>query len=158
MASEAAIVSLRDESGENERQPMAKKVHSKRSTATRRSRAKPAAAARPAKARKASGARKTSAGAGGSKARATRPQSGKSAADALAALIESPLVADVLAAGAAAALAVIAQRGLSRRSEGGSKAALKGAAKAAAAAMGARIAEEIDEIMQSAKESKRKGA
>ncbi len=84
-----------------------------------------------------------------------RGQSSKSAADALIGLLESPLVADILAAGAAAALAAIAQRGLSRRQDGSSKAALKNAAKAAATAMGARISEELDEILASAKESRR---
>lgn len=137
---------------------MAKKVETKRSTGSRRTRAKPAVAARPAKRPTVSGTRKAGAKSGRTKSRATRAQSGKSAADALAAILESPLVADVLAAGAAAALAVIAQRGLSRRGEGGSKAALRTAARAAATAMGVRIAEEFDEIMQSAKESKRKGA
>jgi hypothetical protein len=44
---------------------------------------------------------------------------------------------------------------VSRRREGGSKQALKNAAKAAAAAMGARLSEEFDEILQSAKKSKR---
>ena len=84
---------------------------------------------------------------------------GKSAADMLLGLLESPLVADILAVGAAAALAAIAQRGLGRGGgERSSRAALKTAARAAAAAMGTRIAEEIDEIMRSAKESKRERA
>ena len=90
----------------------------------------------------------------------TRDRGGESkgAADALIGLLESPLVADILAAGAAAALAAIAQRGLSRRETGSSRAALKNAAKAAAAAMGARIAEEIEEIMKSSKEGRREEA
>ena len=85
----------------------------------------------------------------------TAKASNLTAADALAGLLESPLVADILAAGAAAALATMAQRGLSRRQGGGAKAALKTAVKAAATAMGTRIAEEVDEIMKSSKQAKR---
>ena len=87
--------------------------------------------------------------------RKTAKTSDITAADALVGLLESPLVADILAAGAAAALATMAQRGLSRRQDGGAKAALKSAAKAAATAMGTRIAEEVDEIMKSSKQAKR---
>lgn len=83
-----------------------------------------------------------------------KPESGKSAADAVIGLLESPVVADVLAAGAAAALAAFTQHSLSRRKEGGSKRALKNAAKAAAAAMGTRISEEFEEIMDAAKRSR----
>jgi len=74
-----------------------------------------------------------------------------SASEALVGLLESPLVADILAAGAAAALASFTQHRLTRRAEGNSKQALKGAAKAAAAAMGARLSEELDEILETAK-------
>ena len=81
-------------------------------------------------------------------------EGGKSAADAVIGLLESPIVADVLAAGAAAALAAFTQHSLSRRKEGGSKRALKSAAKAAAAAMGARISEEFEEIMDAARRSR----
>ena len=86
-----------------------------------------------------------------------KAESGKSAADAVIGLLESPVVADVLAAGAAAALAAFTQHSLSRRKEGGSKRALKNAAKAAAAAMGTRISEEFEEIMESAKRSRAEG-
>jgi hypothetical protein len=95
---------------------------------------------------------------GSGERRSGQRQQNKSAADALLGLLESPLVADILAAGAAAALAAIAQRGFSRSQDRSSKAALKNAAKAAAAAMGARIAEEVDEIMRSSKESRREEA
>lgn len=102
---------------------------------------------------------KSSAGAGSRSSRAKRkprPESGMSASEALVGLLESPLVADILAAGAAAALGAIAQRGFSRRDKAAStKAALKGAAKAAAAAMAARIADEVDEIMRSSREATR---
>jgi hypothetical protein len=99
------------------------------------------------------------AGKGGSSSGRTgggaKREPGMSAADALMGLLESPLVADILAAGAAAALAAFAQRGLSRRQDRSSKTVIKNAAKAAATAMGARIAEEIDEILAKSKETKR---
>ena len=79
--------------------------------------------------------------------------SGNTAADALLKLLESPLVADLLAVGATAALAALAEHRYSSRSgEGaGAKRALKGAVTAAAAAMGRRIATEFDEIKKAAK-------
>jgi hypothetical protein len=99
------------------------------------------------------------AGKGGSSSGRTgggaKREPGMSAADALMGLLESPLVADILAAGAAAALAAFAQRGLSKRQDRSSKTVIKNAAKAAATAMGARIAEEIDEILAKSKEAKR---
>ena len=82
-----------------------------------------------------------------------------SASEALVGLLESPLVADIIAAGAAAALGAIAQRGFGRRDKAAATtAALKSAAKAAAAAMAARIAEEVDEIMRSSRDSQREEA
>ena len=104
-----------------------------------------------------------------SKAVATTPQrkqsggksTGKreSAADMLFKLLESPLVADLLAVGATAALAALAEHryGASSSKGKGAKRALKGAVTAAAAAMGRRIATEFDEIKQSAK-AKREAA
>ena len=83
------------------------------------------------------------------------PESTMSASDALVGLLESPLVADVLAAGAAAALASFTHHRLTRRRESNSRIALKDAAKAAAAAMGARLSEEFDEILESSKKTKR---
>lgn len=80
------------------------------------------------------------------------------AADALVGLLESPLVAEVIAAGAAAALAAITQQALTKKSGSSTKKALKEAAKAAAAAMGTRLAAEFDEIMKTAKKSRREGA
>jgi hypothetical protein len=71
------------------------------------------------------------------------------AADALQKLIESPLVADLLAVGATAALAAIAGRGLSRTGATGST--VKAAGKAAAAAMGKRLTTEVDEIRKSSR-------
>ena len=78
-----------------------------------------------------------------------------SASDALVGLLESPLVADVLAAGAAAALASFTHHRLTRRRGGSSKQALKDAAKAAATAMGARLSDEIDDILEASKKAKR---
>lgn len=72
----------------------------------------------------------------------------KSAADALIGLLESPLVAEVIAAGAAAALAAITQQTLSKKGGRSSKSALREAARAAAAAMGARLSTEFNEIMK----------
>jgi len=78
-----------------------------------------------------------------------------SASDALVGLLESPLVADVIAAGAAAALASFTHHRLTRRRDSNSKEALKDAAKAAAAAIGARLSDEWDEILESSKRSRR---
>ncbi|MGI8704782.1 MAG: hypothetical protein ACR2JJ_03125 [Sphingomicrobium sp.] len=66
-------------------------------------------------------------------------------------------MADVLAAGAAAAMASFTHHSLSRKAQGGSKQALKDAAKAAAAAMGARISTEFDEVMKNAEKKARSG-
>lgn len=75
----------------------------------------------------------------------------KGASDALVKLLESPLVAELLAVGASAALATLAAQRLGRGDDGlGTRRALKGAVKAAANAMGTRIAAEFDEIKQSA--------
>ena len=85
-------------------------------------------------------------------------QEGNGAADMLLKLLESPIVADLLAVGATAALAALAEHRYSARSEGkGAERALKGAVTAAAAAMGRRIATEFDEIKKSAK-AKREAA
>lgn len=81
-----------------------------------------------------------------------RATGGKSAADALVGLLESPLVAEIIAAGAAAALAAMTQQALSKRG-GGTKTALKEAAKAAANAMGARLTLEFDEIIKTGKKA-----
>ena len=134
---------------------MAKKATKKQSGSTKaRSRSKAGASA--SRGSKSGGAKS------GQRSKAKRQpksESGMSASDALVGLLESPLVADILAAGAAAALGAVAQRGFSRRDEGRStRAVLSAAAKAAAAAMGARIAEEIDEIVKSSSESRREEA
>ena len=75
--------------------------------------------------------------------------------DALFKLLQSPLVIDLLAVGATAALAAITET-RSSRTQGamdsrGSKKVLKAAGKAAAAAVGRRIATEFDEIKAASK-------
>ena len=127
-------------------------------TKRKRAAAKPKTAARkPARAtgaerRKASDRRKTD-----RRKSPDRRTGDLTAADALFKLIESPLVADLLAVDATAALAAIAESRFSRRDDVGRKSskALKAAAKAAAAAMGRRLSTEVDEIR---KASKAKGA
>ena len=88
-----------------------------------------------------------------------RPSSERSAADALVKLIESPLVADLLAVGATAALAAIAEQGFGRRTDEGRRStkALKAAGKAAAAAMGRRLSTEFEEIRKAADKAKAGG-
>ena len=86
-----------------------------------------------------------------------RPASELTAKEAIVGILESPLVAEVIAAGAAAALSTITQQALSKRG-GGTAKALKDAALAAGAAMGARLALEADEIMKVAKGEVRPGA
>lgn len=110
---------------------------------------------RPAEKRKGKSGKKVAAAQRGSGGRG-RSRSGKSAAEALRGLLESPLVADTLAAGAAAAFASFSQRGTAQRARGAeSSSAIKKAAKAAGAAMGARLTGEIDTILKTAKKSKR---
>ena len=67
--------------------------------------------------------------------------------DALARLADHPLVSDLLAVGAMAAVAAIAERGVASRTGqqavDGSRKAVKAAGKAAAAAIGARLLKEV---------------
>jgi len=77
--------------------------------------------------------------------------------DALLKLLESPLVADLLAVGATAALSAVAESRFSRRDDGHkSSRTVKNAGKAAAAAMGRRINEELEAIRSAAKEASAK--
>ena len=79
------------------------------------------------------------------------------AGDAFIKLLQSPLVADLLAVAATAALAALAEHGFSNRgaSEGarGKRAgkAVKEAGKAAAAAIGRRLSNELEEIRSATK-------
>ena len=72
-------------------------------------------------------------------------------------LLQSPLVAELVAVAATAALAALAEHGFtSREGSRGKRAgnAVKAAGAAAAAAVGRRLSTEIDEIRESAKQSR----
>lgn len=91
---------------------------------------------------------------GGSRGRGTgSPDMG----DAFIKLLQSPLVAELVAVAATAALAALAEQGFGSRAGGGGTAgkragkAVKAAGKAAAAAVGRRLTTEIDEIRKAAK-------
>ena len=78
--------------------------------------------------------------------------------DAFIKLLQSPLVADLVAVAATAALAALAEHGFTSSPAGtrGKRAgkAVKEAGKAAAAAVGRRLGNEMDEIRKAAKASK----
>lgn len=79
---------------------------------------------------------------------------GNSATDAFLKLLQSPIVADLLAVAAMAALTALAEHGFSNRGAGDKRRAgraMKEAGKAAAAAVGRRLANEVDEIRKAAK-------
>ena len=107
-------------------------------------------------ARKAS-AKKSGGGAKPKKGSAKIPV-GSSAGDAFVGLLQSPLVAELVAVAATAALATLAEEGFAGRGSGskGKRAgkAVKQAGKAAAAAVGRRLSTEIDEIRKAAKSAK----
>jgi hypothetical protein len=76
--------------------------------------------------------------------------------EALIKLLQSPLVAELVAVAATAALASLAEERFNRTSGSGGKRAgraVKLAGKAAAAAIGRRLGTEIDEIRKAAKQS-----
>lgn len=75
--------------------------------------------------------------------------------DALVKLLQSPLVIDLLAVGATAALAAITETRSSRaqRARGDSGRTVKAAGKAAAAAIGRRLQSEFEEIREASKRS-----
>ena len=83
-----------------------------------------------------------------------REEDADGAADVFVKLLQSPIVADLLAVAATAALAALAEHGFNR---GGAKEgkragkAVKEAGKAAAAAIGRRLANEVEEIRKAAK-------
>lgn len=94
-------------------------------------------------------------GSGSSRSQSQAEGSQSDMVDALIKLLQSPLVIDLLAVGATAALAAITES-RSSRAQGamdsrGSKKVLKAAGKAAAAAVGRRIATEFDEIKAASK-------
>jgi hypothetical protein len=103
----------------------------------------------------------TSSGATGSRSVAVRSQSQSEGSqsdivDALIKLLQSPLVIDLLAVGATAALAAITESRSSRTQNvaGNSKKTLKAAGKAAAAAVGRRLQSEFEEITAASKRGK----
>jgi len=97
-----------------------------------------------------------------SKAVVVRSGSGRRASDnygdALIKLLQSPLVAELVAVAATAALGALAQEGISGKGSGGKRAgsAVKKAGKAAAKAIGDRLTTEVDEIKKAA--SAKRGA
>lgn len=112
----------------------------------KRASTKTAKAAKPAKAK---AAKKKSVPA---KATArTENKSSSGGSEAVRKLLESPLVADLLAVGATAALAAIAEHGFGKGQGKSTSKAIKNAGKAAAAAMGRRIGTEFDEIRNASK-------
>lgn len=118
--------------------------------------AKKATAKAASGARKKVQARKASSPGGGSKRSSSRASSSQSdPVDALIKLLQSPLVIDLLAVGATAALAAITEQRSSRAqgAVGNSKKALKAAGKAAATAVGRRLANEFDEIRAASKKA-----
>ncbi len=76
--------------------------------------------------------------------------------DAFIKLLQSPLVAELVAVAATAALAALAQEGFGKTGSGGKRAgrAVKQAGKAAANAIGQRLSTEIGEIKKAAKAKK----
>ena len=98
---------------------------------------------------------------GGSKAGTTRGRAAgrrtqDNVGDAFIKLLQSPLVADLVAVAATAALAALAQEGFGKSGSGGKRAgkAVKQAGKAAAKAIGQRLSTEIDEIKKASKARK----
>lgn len=85
--------------------------------------------------------------------------SSDTAGEAFIKLLQSPLVAELVAVAATAALASLAEHGFAAGRDGsrGKRAgkAVKAAGKAAATAVGRRLGNEIDEIRKAAKEAKR---
>ncbi len=79
-----------------------------------------------------------------------------SAVDALLKLLESPLVADLLAVGVTAAVAALTEHRSSRKSGGASNTILRAVATAAAAAIGRRLTTEFEEIRNAANARKTK--
>jgi hypothetical protein len=89
----------------------------------------------------------------------SRNKSGADAGEAFVKLLQSPLVAELVAVAATAALASLAEQGFtSRGGEGttGKRAgrAVKAAGKAAATAVGRRLGTELDEIRKASKAAK----
>lgn len=90
------------------------------------------------------------------KTRRAKPQSERhSALEALARLADHPMIGDLLAAGAVAAVAAIAEQQLDRNRPASSK-IVKSAGKAAAAAIGKKLMGEFGAIKEAATEAAKK--
>ena len=88
------------------------------------------------------------------KAAPRRAASASSSGFDITKLLDHPLVADLLAVGAIAAVAAIADHSVKTRTgeaESGSKKAVKAAGKAAAAAIGKRLMTEVDAVRAASK-------
>jgi hypothetical protein len=96
-----------------------------------------------------------SSGGGRSKSSSRSSSSQHDPVDALIKLLQSPLVIDLLAVGATAALAAITETRSSRAqgAVGNNKKTIKAAGKAAASAVGRRLATELDEIRAASKKA-----
>ena len=114
-------------------------------------------------AKKATGKGRKSAPRAVAKVRSGESKSGGGSPDmgeAFVKLLQSPLVAELVAVAATAALASLAEQGFSHRGGGGGSTgkragrAVKAAGAAAAAAVGRRLTIELDEIRRAAKDSK----
>lgn len=107
------------------------------------------------KTKKSKGAASGKRNASKSSAKAGRPSSkAGNAADALLRLAEHPLVADLIAVGATAAVAAIVKSKSGPASKAGSTRAVKDAGKAAAAAIGARLVGEFKAVKSAAESAK----
>ena len=91
------------------------------------------------------------------KIKKTKPGKVQSGYDAIARLAEHPIVSDLIAIGATAAVTAIAA-GMSSKSGKTSGKAVKDAGKAAAAAIGARLMTEFQAVKDSAADAKAKAA
>jgi hypothetical protein len=92
---------------------------------------------------------------GGGSSRRAAGNSDSTITDALFKLLESPLVAELLAVGATAALAAITESRYSRKTGADAKSSkvVKAAGKAAAAAIGRRLTTEFGEIRKASRKS-----
>jgi hypothetical protein len=101
---------------------------------------------------------------GGGERRSSSSDDGNGFSEALIKLMQSPLVADLLAVAATAALAALAEHGFNSRgaeaNPGSRRAgrAVKEAGKAAAAAIGRRLGNEFQEIRTASKSAKDRAA
>jgi len=94
---------------------------------------------------------------GAPKAKKSKSNKAQSSFDAVAKLAEHPIVADLIAIGATAAVTAIAA-GMSSKSGKTSGKAVKDAGKAAAAAIGARLMTEFQAVKASAADAKANNA